>query len=70
METLFALWLMGTIITAIAGATLWFFSHIDPELFSAKWGARCVLFCWAWPFLLLPIIPAVVRDALGREGRR
>lgn len=69
METLFWLWVTGMLITGLAGAILWAFSHADPEVFSAKWGARCVLLCWAWPLLLLPIIPALVRDALGRDGR-
>ena len=67
MEILLAVWLTGTLIAIWIGGLLWIFSHADPELFSAKWGARLVLLCWAWPFLLLPLIPALVRDAIGGD---
>lgn len=69
METLFALWVMGACITAVNGVVLWFFSGIDSELISAKQGARYILLCWAWPLILCLLIPALVRTALGREGR-
>lgn len=67
MSTLPFVWGVVAALVFTVGLAQWVISRDTGDPDGAAWGARVVLFCWAWPLGVLALVPLLIRDALNRK---